>query len=151
MLLDKTAHRFDRIRFPIPADRLRPAAQASTVSRPLGGLRSDKKLHVFSSRPACCARWPAINSGRGDGKDELPVAPRVPRNDSFPLRVVPSNGARFSLNSWHQFSTFHCEYGIRRHSNQRLTPVLVASYPNLAFKLILQAPEYSLPTTLETI
>jgi hypothetical protein len=74
MLLDETADRFYAIGLGVPSERTRTAAQAGPVSRLFSRVRCPKELHILPPGPPCGARWPAVDAGRRNRKEELAIA-----------------------------------------------------------------------------
>jgi hypothetical protein len=136
VLLDEAANRLHTIGFRIPGKCSRPAAQARPIPCLLGRLGRLKKMDIFPPRTPRCARWPAIDPGSRNGKEELAVALRVARQHRFPVAIFWSGSFLCSrLCERHGFQDFRCKYGIRRHSKESLRHRPEGDYPNLAVKL----------------
>src|SRR6185437_11431503 len=88
MLFNIAADRTDDFQLCIAAQRSRTAAQAGAVSGALGCFGDWKEFDVLASRPARCARWPAVHSGRAHREDEFAVARGITPQHRMPAGFV---------------------------------------------------------------
>jgi len=134
MLLDVTAHGFHCLRRGIGARSLWLAAQAGTIAGFFCLSGFSEESHILAAWAPGRARRPAINTGRGYGKNKLAILFRVAAQHGVPLHVLFVLVA--ALVAGHFYGVNLVEYRIGRHDVESLSQQSSTDHPDLAVKPI---------------